>query len=392
MWLPPHGFFPLSSHATHDRSAIGAAATNPRRPLLVIAFALLSVMAALLIPSAAHADSGLTLSTLDVRGQLVFFRITNGTNTLVSPTLTITGTGTDGSPIAISNLALGDIPPSESRATEVPLGVTPKSLQVTAATSISSVTSNYPLGQGQIQELGPDDQTPAPPDQGSSGPIYIVATLIALFFVLSTARVVFVSIKGGTPTRPAKVSQRTKFALARQQLLDRKREPDQPKAAPAPPTGQPIGARVPTSALTSAVVPAQAAPARRLAPPSPAKLIASAGGAQSAAVVTLDKPESVETFTPQPPPLQAPAPQRKAPPAGSPVSTTPLGQPTKTAPSGQPIGAAPSGQPIGAAPSGQPTKAAPSGQPIGAAPSGQPTDSPSATKAPKAPPAGKPIG
>ena len=319
-WAPvSFRYAPTSCPATRD-GAIRAMSRSIR--LLLVAVVSLTAVLGLGATGAQAATQnppGISISTLDVQGQLVFFRLTNTLNNQVAPVVSVSGTSTDGTPISIPELALGQILPNESTSAQIPLGTTPANLSVTVRAGQIQTNATWPLAEGGIQELRPGGTAPSPPDPGTSTALVVAFTLVALFFVLITARIVWVS---GRVTRTTK--RAIKIRNARLEAGRRAIEAGMTRLFP-PPAGTPITDKRGGTALRA---------------PSPAALIAPVGGpapaalpepTEGASVATLAPPTTppitgtapdlpppvmAEPLLPPPPPTSAPVAGRSAPPSG----------------------------------------------------------------------------
>ena len=319
MWLPPHmglwapvsfGLAPTSCPATRD-GAIRAMSRSIR--LLLIAVVSLVAVCGLGAASAQAATQnppGISISTLDVQGQLVFFRLTNTLNNQVAPVVSVSGTSTDGTPISIPELAIGQILPNESTSAQIPLGASPANLSVTVRSGLVQTNATWPLAEGGIQELRPGGTAPSPPNPGTNTALVVAFTVVALFFVLITARIVFVS---GRVTRTTK--RAVKIRNARLEAGRRAIESGMTRLFP-PPAGTPITEKRGGATLRA---------------PSPAALIAPVGGpaptalpapTQTASVATLAPPTTppISATTPDLPPPAMAAPILPPPPPSAPVT------------------------------------------------------------------------
>ena len=320
LWAPvSFGLAPTSCPATRD-GAIRAMSRSIR--LLLIAVVSLVAVCGLGAASAQAATQnppGISISTLDVQGQLVFFRLTNTLTNQVAPVVSVSGTSTDGTPISIPELAIGQILPNESTSAQIPLGASPANLSVTVRSGLVQTNATWPLAEGGIQELRPGGTAPSPPNPGTNTALVVAFTVVALFFVLITARIVFVS---GRVTRTTK--RAVKIRNARLEAGRRAIESGMTRLFP-PPAGTPITEKRGGATLRA---------------PSPAALIAPVGGpaptalpapTQTASVATLAPPTTppisartpdppppvmAEPLLPPPPPTSAPVAGRSAPPSG----------------------------------------------------------------------------
>ena len=319
LWAPvSFRYAPTSCPATRD-GAIRAMSRSSRL-LLIAVVSLVAVcgLGAVSAQAATQNPPGISISTLDVQGQLVFFRLTNTLTNQVAPVVSVSGTSTDGTPISIPELAIGQILPNESTSAQIPLGASPANLSVTVRSGLVQTNATWPLAEGGIQELRPGGTAPSPPNPGTNTALVVAFTVVALFFVLITARIVFVS---GRVTRTTK--RAVKIRNARLEAGRRAIESGMTRLFP-PPAGTPITEKRGGTALRA---------------PSPAALIAPVGGpaptalpapTQTASVATLAPPTTppISATTPDlpppamaapilpPPPPSAPVPGRSAPPSG----------------------------------------------------------------------------
>ena len=320
LWAPvSFGLAPTSCPATRD-GAIRAMSRSSRL-LLIAVVSLVAVcgLGAVGAQAATQNPPGISISTLDVQGQLVFFRLTNTLTNQVAPVVSVSGTSTDGTPISIPELAIGQILPNESTSAQIPLGASPANLSVTVRSGLVQTNATWPLAEGGIQELRPGGTAPSPPNPGTNTALVVAFTVVALFFVLITARIVFVS---GRVTRTTK--RAVKIRNARVEAGRRAIESGMTRLFP-PPAGTPITEKRGGATLRA---------------PSPAALIAPVGGpaptalpapTQTASVATLAPPTTppisartpdppppvmAEPLLPPPPPTSAPVAGRSAPPSG----------------------------------------------------------------------------
>lgn len=319
-WAPvSFRYAPTSCPATRDGAF--RAMSGGIRLLLVAVVSLVAVLnwGTASAQAVTQNPPGVSISTLDVQGQLVFFRLTNTLNNQVAPVVSVSGTSIDGTPISIPDVPLGQLLPNESTSAQIPLGTTPANLSVTVRAGPNQANATWPLAEGGIQELRPGGTAPSPPDPGTNTVLVVVFTLVALFFVLITARIVWVS---GRFTRTTK--RAVKIRNARLEAGRRAIEAGMTRLFP-PPAGTPITEKRGGATLRA---------------PSPAALIAPVGGSaptalqgapQTASVATLAPPTTppitgktpdlpppamVEPILPSPPPTSAPVTGRSAPPSG----------------------------------------------------------------------------
>ena len=252
MWLPHHmGLRPFVVPASplRVRSASRASGRHglPRRSLVLISLLLAAITGA--TPAFADSTGGtfptdssgvsaptaqnVTLSTLDVQGQLLFFRVTNTTTSQVEPFVTVTGTSTDGTPIEVRNVSLGQLLPNESNAAEIPLGASPQSLNVALTASPFTATAQWPLPEGQIQELRPGADAPPPPDPGSNSALIALFAIIGGLFLIIVLRIILIGGKARRRLRRAARIRAARLAAGVRAAASR--------ALPPPRGQQPIG-------------------------------------------------------------------------------------------------------------------------------------------------------
>jgi hypothetical protein len=126
----------------------------------------------------------LELSTLDVQGQELFFRVTNTGNTVLVPTVDINGVDAQGVPFLFGGGKVGELFPGESRAPEIPLGVIPVAIKVTVKSEAPEVTGDWPADPVGAAVLTPGAVPPPPPNPGSSQASIIVFALLGLFLFI----------------------------------------------------------------------------------------------------------------------------------------------------------------------------------------------------------------
>lgn len=134
---------------------------------------------------AGEVKPSLELSTLDVQGQELFFRVTNTGNTVLVPTVDINGVDAQGVPFLFGDGKVGELFPGESRAPEIPLGVIPVSLKVTVKSEAPEVSNDWPADPVGAAVLTPGAVPPPPPNPGSAQASIIVFALLGLsLFIL----------------------------------------------------------------------------------------------------------------------------------------------------------------------------------------------------------------
>lgn len=325
-WAPvSFGFAPARCSATRD-GAISAMSRSIRL-LLIAVVSLVAVcgVGAVSAQAATQNPPGISISTLDVQGQLVFFRLTNTLTNQVAPVVTVSGSGIDGTPISVPEVSLGQLLPNESTSAEIPLGTTPANLSVTVRAGQSQTTATWPLAEGGIQELRPGGTAPSPPNPGNNTALVVAFTLVALFFVLITARIVWVS---GRVTRTTK--RAIKIRNARLEAGRRAIEAGMTRLFP-PPAGTPITEKRGGATLRA---------------PSPAALIAPVGAPAPAALPEPTQAASVATLAPPTtPPITGAAPDLPPPVMAEPLLPPPPPPPTSAPVAGR--SAPPSGKRIG---------------------------------------------